>query len=684
MNSSKNLTLGVIVFAILAFSGCLDGGSKVQVFENDWGKVQFELPKEVPLTSVVEPSRTVLSIEETFIPFIYVDFIDYSAIKESSSSFIEEKLGNRVDDIHTDDSDDNHKIYWGRDLFRYTKDNSDLELPPGVFLWRGYIDYTADKNLLIGIIALSAYADPTSGKYIDAFDNDGFHSTLKSFAFLESKTRATGIDLEAGPEAITETSTQRPQEILNGRQQLVKAISDLENATLDSVDYSTHQTADSYALLATAGELTTWWGEASRLALDTINSVVGIAMSADQLAQFLTPQGALKALNDPETYTLTVKNIKSKRDTVSAISALCAFRGLYRDAESYKLSFDALSKIEDAARKEYKVSEDNTRAANVAWLELWMPSTPYGLLIPLKSGTASENDTPNSIAWVNGIKATEKEIKKSFDHVVTQIPDPLPSDYPLDETLTYLEDLTNNLKQGDNRVVGFNVIRNGEIKNRAVALGLAQADREIANQLYDAWMNKQDVQYDSTLYNTGKTIISLTTYGIKKGVVPVTQSGKPIINYGYETLEYLDAVRFLEEFPTGSADEISKLVDPLGALQGHSISMTNDLITEVSNLWTISDETLRYLQYTLGSSPTEISSTTSESERSVPLTDSENAQMKEEAVHEETKIAYSRDGTNFLSKERMEQNIKYGLGKPEDYREVQVPLDTIIMEASPE
>lgn len=48
----------------------------------------------------------------------------------------------------------------------------------------------------------------------------------------------------------------------------------------------------------------------------------------------------------------------------------------------------------------------------------------------------------------------------------------------------------------------------------------------------------------------------------------------------------------------------------------------------------------------------------------------------------ETKTAYTRDGINFISKARMDENIKYDYAKPGDYREVQVPLDTIVVGAS--
>ncbi len=48
----------------------------------------------------------------------------------------------------------------------------------------------------------------------------------------------------------------------------------------------------------------------------------------------------------------------------------------------------------------------------------------------------------------------------------------------------------------------------------------------------------------------------------------------------------------------------------------------------------------------------------------------------------DTKTAYTRDGINFISKERMDENIKYEYAKPGEYREVQVPLNTVVVNAS--
>jgi hypothetical protein len=48
----------------------------------------------------------------------------------------------------------------------------------------------------------------------------------------------------------------------------------------------------------------------------------------------------------------------------------------------------------------------------------------------------------------------------------------------------------------------------------------------------------------------------------------------------------------------------------------------------------------------------------------------------------ETKTAYTRDGINYVSKERVDENIRYEYANPGDYRVVQVPLNTIIVGAS--
>jgi hypothetical protein len=48
----------------------------------------------------------------------------------------------------------------------------------------------------------------------------------------------------------------------------------------------------------------------------------------------------------------------------------------------------------------------------------------------------------------------------------------------------------------------------------------------------------------------------------------------------------------------------------------------------------------------------------------------------------ETKTAYTRDNIHYISKERVDENIRYEYAKPGDYREVQVPLDTIVVGAS--
>jgi len=45
----------------------------------------------------------------------------------------------------------------------------------------------------------------------------------------------------------------------------------------------------------------------------------------------------------------------------------------------------------------------------------------------------------------------------------------------------------------------------------------------------------------------------------------------------------------------------------------------------------------------------------------------------------DTKTAYTRDNVNFISKDRVDENVKAGLAKSGDYKEVQVPLSTVVV-----
>jgi hypothetical protein len=191
MKSSQTLVIGVAVLVIIACSGCVGGGNNAQIFETKWGKAQLITPQKLPLTSVVTGNNIVLSIEGTFVPEIYIDFFTDNSGKITSEKLSQQQIRNKA--INSAISDDNHKIYWYLDQSQYTKENSDIDLPLGARLWRGTIDYIAEENLTVNFRAVSVYADPSSGKYITAFEEEDFLNMIKSFKFLEltSKSQST-------------------------------------------------------------------------------------------------------------------------------------------------------------------------------------------------------------------------------------------------------------------------------------------------------------------------------------------------------------------------------------------------------------------------------------------------------------------------------------------------------------
>jgi len=372
-----------------------------------------------------------------------------------------------------------------------------------------------------------------------------------------------------------------------GRQQLVEAIEELEQAILDSIDYDIKQVADSYALLAVAAELTPWWRELARLAFDTICEVVSAAID---VVDFLTPEGANQALEDASTSQQIFKGLKDSKDILGDVALSQGLVGLYRNADSYKLSFEAISNVEEEARQEYKVSEDFNRAANAAWLELWIPSAPNGLLIPLKTGAPlKEGGRSSVIHWVNGIKEAREAVKNSFDDIIVEIPDPLPADYPLNETITYLNNLKQQIRGGGFRVVQFKGVEDDEEIERHITLGMVHDGREVTSDLYDAWMHDLDVQYTSTVHKTGETIMHVTAYGF-----PASGVTKKVVKGVSDLYEAIDII----QLPSDLVNLIDKTIHPLDALQYHVVKMNNDLIHETSNLWALSEGTLEYLHYT--------------------------------------------------------------------------------------
>jgi len=363
---------------------------------------------------------------------------------------------------------------------------------------------------------------------------------------------------------------------------LVEAINEFEQAVIDSIDINARQAAESYALLATAADLTPWWRELGRLALDTINSVVGLVCDLDD---FLTSEGGTKALEDPLTFKKILKEVWMSKDPLAFLSSEVAFLGLVNSPESYKISFQAISDVEELARDVYSVDNDFSSASNAAWIELWNPSTQNGLLIPLINGPRfKEGGRKSATQWENGIGPVRQEIKSSIDNFILGIPDPLPDGYPLEENIAYLNDLSSQIRGSGFHMVNVKSIEADELKTLHVSLGMIKEDRDAASFLYDAWLNDLDVQYKSTIDDTFETITDVTSYS-------TTGRIKEISSVFSDYYDIKGIIQVPEEF----VEIIDKTMPPLDALQDHTIKTNIDLIHETSNLWTLSALTLDYL-----------------------------------------------------------------------------------------
>lgn len=166
------LVLSMTVIVTLACSGCIGGGSNAQTYETNWGKVQIDIPQKVSVTGI-EGGRSVTIMKEGGVsPLVTITISEASSFNPSSMSIMGAK-------INTVTSNDNHEIYWY------------LNPMGGFKQYLGYIDHTADKNLLVNFVLTPLYYDTAEGKIVTAFEDEEVLSILKSFRFVDFKGKST-------------------------------------------------------------------------------------------------------------------------------------------------------------------------------------------------------------------------------------------------------------------------------------------------------------------------------------------------------------------------------------------------------------------------------------------------------------------------------------------------------------
>ncbi|HNY33952.1 MAG TPA: hypothetical protein PKK68_04780 [Methanothrix soehngenii] len=164
------LALSIPVIVTLAFSGCIGGGSNAQTYETNWGKVQIDIPQRVSVTGIEGGSS--VTIMKGVSPLLALTISEASSFNPSNMGV----MGAKVNSVK---SNDNHEIYWY------------LNPLGGFKQYLGYIDHTADKNLLVYFVLTPLYYDNAEGKIVTAFTDEEVLSILKSFKFVDFKGQST-------------------------------------------------------------------------------------------------------------------------------------------------------------------------------------------------------------------------------------------------------------------------------------------------------------------------------------------------------------------------------------------------------------------------------------------------------------------------------------------------------------
>ena len=445
--------------------------------------------------------------------------------------------------------------------------------------------------------ALDNQAFETHGSIDNVYTHIEGSASWLGFPVKDEYNNAFGYpqsDFEGGYITTTDGVSYQAFSYATGRrQQLIEAINEFEEVIIISIEENTWNVAESYAYVAVASNMAPWWAELSRLALDVINDVVGVV---NMVVSFFTPEGSAQVFEDPSKLEEVINALIESKDPLANVATIQGFNGLFYNIDNYNLFFVAANKVEEVAYQEYQVNEDYSRATNVAWNELWIPSTLNGLFIPLRIGSPVKLGSRSSDAkWVSGARAVNNEVRALFDEFTAELPDLLPDDYPLEANLEYLTILSQNIRNAQSmggeafQSFTFKDVRGEDVVDRWISFGMVSDGRDASDLLFDACEGTQDVNYKSSLWSTGGTVLSIVDYSVP-GKLP-----KRLVKGITDVYDVVDII----QLPSETVNLLEKPVPPLEALSLHAVKMNGDLVHELSNLWTLSSETVDYLRYGL-------------------------------------------------------------------------------------
>jgi len=624
MKYSLMLALSITVVVTLACTGCIGGGSNAQTYETDWGKVQIDIPQKISVTGI-EGGRSITIMKDGGVsPILAITISEGTSIDPDSLGIMGAK-------VNTATSDDNHAIYWY------------LNPMGGFKQYLGYIDHTADKNLLVNFVLTPLYYDTAEGKIITAFEEDDVLSILKSFRFVDFKGQLT-------------QSSEITQDLTYHMTVIGDSIA-WGNGLKDEYKYS-YIIADwlkEKLMLSKPVDVAVYAHSGATISGESVESI-------DQSLNSGSPSLMVQA-----------RNIKNKGD----IDLILVSGGINDVGISNILDAntprETISSHSESIRDDmsdlltYLLDETNARIIVTGYYPLitedskvgWQDRAIAGALATLSEKTTSQAKNVLITALASPTAANVKAAGYLAEGLANNIDSISHDDANLRANSdAFYAKSSNSLKEA--------ILKADSGRNRVIFID----PRFETTNSYKAsntllWELTSDFKTNDEQYQTRADLVE-KTYALdlnpfdldllkqaENKINPIAHPNRDGAAKYAESIEsFLDTPKRLDWLQNGpTADS--------------EASITQDSITESPSDLPV---------------PAENSNIASVSE---PSSDSDISNLPENS-DADTKTAYTKDGINFISEERLEQNIRNGLANLGEYDKVQVPMDTIIAEASTE
>lgn len=367
------------------------------------------------------------------------------------------------------------------------------------------------------------------------------------------------------------------------------ALTQLQRALTRAIDRHMDRTALVYAVAAQARANNGWLLELLRafwVSVDFVFDVLGQLIDISSNL-FFTLTGSSTVASDATKLNQVWNGLKDAKSVLGNASFVASLIGFFQSIDDFNLFRTVTDKVSVETERLYKRSGLLKAQSFVKRVLLGKDKTfPSPLSIPERSGPRAGGNRHETFVWVTGATAVIDDINRKFNALIKEIPAKLPSNFPMQEIVDYVNDLRSKVLVSEANVVGIHFFASQDaltLDRRGIAVGSVVSDLNQSNLLSDAILSRQDVHYQEAWDQT---------IDIGLGILKLHFSQVDFGGKGYQTVKAVeDTIGYLKlaTLPEPFIKLFDENVNPLDAINQLTMQMTWDLTSEIARLWAFAD-----------------------------------------------------------------------------------------------